>query len=77
MKMPTTTHVAQESTYALLVRSEKQERSGFETAVYLLLIICAAFAVWESAHQPFMLPAIGLMQGAPVAQSSSTRNHSA
>jgi hypothetical protein len=58
----------EESTYALLVRSEQEERSLPESGVYLLLIICTAFAVWQSAQQPFRLPNIGLLQNAPIAQ---------
>ena len=46
----------EESAYAMLVRSEKEERSLPETGVYLLLILCTAFAVWQSAQQPFKLP---------------------
>ncbi|MFN2508879.1 MAG: hypothetical protein ABR589_08915, partial [Chthoniobacterales bacterium] len=59
----------------LLVRSEAEERSLPETAVYLLLIVCTAFAVWQSAHQPFQLPTIGLMQSAPVAQTTAAQRH--
>ena len=57
----------EESAYAMLVRSEKEERSLPETGVYLLLILCTAFAVWQSAQQPFKLPNVGLLQNATVA----------
>ena len=46
-----------ESTYALLVRSEEKERNLFEAAIYALLIFCAVFSVWQVAHQPITVPA--------------------
>jgi hypothetical protein len=58
----------EESTYALLVRSEEEERSLPETITYLLLIACTAFAVWQSAQQPFKVPYVGVRQSAPIAQ---------
>ena len=58
----------EESTYALLVRSEHEERSLPESGVCLLLIVCTAFAVWQSARQPFNVPYLGLLQSAPIAQ---------
>ena len=58
----------EESTYALLVRSSEEERSLPETAVYVLLILCTIFSIWQSAQQPFKLPNIGLLQMPPVAQ---------
>lgn len=45
----------QESTYALLVRSEEKDRSLFETIVYSLLILSAVAAIWQFAHQPINL----------------------
>ncbi len=66
--MNTTEH--EESTYALLVRSEEEERSLPETGVYLLLILCMAFSVWQTAQQPFHLPRIGLLQGDAIAQTA-------
>ena len=62
----------EESTYALLVRSEAEERSLPETGVYLLLILSIAFSVWQSAQQPFQLPNVGLLQGTPIAQVAET-----
>jgi len=45
-----------ESTYALLVRSEEKQRSRFETLIYVLLIVSAAFAVSQFGHQAARLP---------------------
>ena len=39
-----------ESTYALLVRSEEKQRSRFETLIYVLLVVSAAFAVSQFGH---------------------------
>jgi len=58
----------EESTYALLVRSEQEERSLPESGVYFFLIICTAFAVWQSAQQPFKVPHLGMLENAPIAQ---------
>ncbi len=58
----------EESTYALLVRSQEEERSLPETGVYLLLILTMAFAVGQMAQQRFQLPSIGLLQGTPIVQ---------
>ena len=72
---PNTTH--EESTYALLVRSQEEERSFPETAVYLLLILTMTFSVWQSAQQPFQLPSIGLLKGTPIVQAAKISNPSA
>jgi len=63
----------EESTYALLVRSQEEERSLPETGVYLLLILTMAFTAWQAALQPFRLPNIGLLQGTPVVQSAEPK----
>ncbi len=73
MKTKTTTE-HEESTYALLVRSQEEERSLPETGVYFLLILCMAFSVWETAQQPFQLPTIGLLQSSPLAQSATEKD---
>ena len=67
-----TTH--EESTYALLMRSQEEERSIPETAVYLLLILTMAFSFWQTAQQPFQLPTIGLLQGTPIVQVTGKLN---
>jgi hypothetical protein len=62
------------STYALLMRSEQEDRSFPETFVYALLIGSAALAIWYAALQPFRVPvgvippALTIAQAAPVAQ---------
>jgi uncharacterized membrane protein len=45
-----------ESTYAMLVRSEKEEHTRSETAAYLLLILSIAFSVWQAAHMRVTIP---------------------
>ena len=50
MKKISTTPEAFESTYALLVRSEEKQRSRFETLIYVLLVVSAAFAVSQFGH---------------------------
>ena len=42
----------EESTYALLVRSEEKERSFLEILVYTLCIFSAIAAIYQFAHQP-------------------------
>ena len=64
----------EESTYALLVRSSEEERSLPETAVYVLLILCTVFSIWQSAQQPFKLPNIGLLQMPAVAQMAPQKD---
>ncbi|MEO5720700.1 MAG: hypothetical protein ABIR71_04420 [Chthoniobacterales bacterium] len=76
MNTPTYTE-HEESTYALLMRSQEEERSLPETAVYLLLILTMAFSVWQTAQQRFQLPSIGLLQGASIVQAAEPNNSSA
>ena len=47
----------EESTYALLVRSEEKNRDLLEAAIYPLLIIGAVVAICQFAMQPVKLPA--------------------
>lgn len=73
--MKTTTNSQhEESTYALLIRSEAEESSMPETAVYLLLILTMAFSVWLSAQQRFVVPRIGVVQSAPIVQAVNDSN---
>ncbi len=58
----------EESTYALLVRSQEEDRSVPETAIYLLLMLTMAFAGWQTVQQRFELPRIGLLGSVPIAQ---------
>jgi hypothetical protein len=76
--MQPTNHIQhEESTYALLVRSEEGQRNLSESAVYVLLILCTVFSIWQSARQPFQLPNIGMLQSAPVVQVAPGLRHSA
>src|SRR5438876_2945089 len=49
-----------ESTYALLIRSEEKSRNVIEMAIYPLLILGAAIAIWQFAQQTVSIPAAGL-----------------
>ena len=62
---------AADSTYAVLVRSEQEERSAAETAVYLLFILSAVFSIWHVAHQPITLPVDAATQRAAIAQTAT------
>ncbi len=68
MKYETPTVEEFESTYALILRSEKEERSVSESVIYLLLILSALFSIWEVAHQPFQVPTNLIMRSAPLTQ---------
>ena len=56
MKTETLTADQFESTYALIVRSEDKERSIFEGAVYVAVVLSALFSLWQFAKQPVDLP---------------------
>ena len=62
---------AASTTYAVLVRSEQEERSVAESAVYLLFILSAVFSIWQVARQPITLPVDTATQRATIAQSVS------
>jgi len=47
----------EESTYALLVRSEDKKRTLFETIVYGLVILSALVAILQFADQPVLFGA--------------------
>jgi hypothetical protein len=49
-----------ESTYALLVRSEEKGRSALETVAYTAFILSAIFAIWQFTQHPVKIPAAGL-----------------
>ena len=59
------------TTYAVLVRSEQEERSVAEGVVYLLFILCAVFSIWQVARQPITLPVDTATQRATIAQTVS------
>ena len=70
MKNNQSINEVQESTYALLVRSEEKERSLFETAVYGLFILSAVAAIWQVAQQPVALPLDNMPPTASVKQAA-------
>ena len=62
-KPPTTDQLKdqhEESTYALLIRSEEKSRNVIEMAIYPILILGAVIAIWQFAQQPVNIPAAGL-----------------
>ncbi len=50
----------EESTYALLVRSEEKNRGFLETVLYAFFILSAIASIWQFAQQPVQLSAPGL-----------------
>ena len=49
-----------ESTYALLIRSEEKSRNVIEMAIYPILILGAVIAICQFAQQPVNIPSTGL-----------------
>lgn len=68
MNTSQTNNKVNESTYALLVRSEEKERSLFETIAYGLFILSAVAAIWQFAQQPVNLPLDAIPQTASATQ---------
>lgn len=77
MKNLNTNRKAANATYAVLVRSEQEERSAAETAVYLLFILSAVFSIWQVAKQPITLPVDAATQRAAIAQSVTGQHQGA
>jgi hypothetical protein len=50
----------EESTYALLIRSEEKRRNLIEMTLYSFLILGAVIAIWQFAQQPVNIPPAGL-----------------
>jgi len=50
----------QESTYALLVRSEERSRSALEGLAYSTLLLSLAVAIAQFAQHPVNIPAPGM-----------------
>ncbi|HMG06080.1 MAG TPA: hypothetical protein VK581_11495 [Chthoniobacterales bacterium] len=71
MKTNQANNEVHESTYALLVRSEDNERNLFETIVYGLFILSAVAAIWQFAQQPINLPLGDMSRTASASQVSS------
>jgi hypothetical protein len=69
MKTNPSINEVQESTYALLVRSEEKERSLFETIAYSLFILSAVAAIGQFALQPVDLPLQAVPQMASAQQT--------
>jgi hypothetical protein len=69
MKNTNLNRKAADVTYAVLVRSEHEERSAMESVVYLLFIVSAVFSIWQVACQPITLPVDTATQRAAIAQS--------
>jgi hypothetical protein len=57
----------EESTYALLIRSEEKSRGVFETVAYTTVVFSAIFAIGQFAQHPVKIPAAGLQPGLAVA----------
>lgn len=71
MKTNQSINEGQESTYALLVKSEEKERSLFETIAYSLFILSAVAAIGQFALQPVSLPLDTVPQTASVKQAQA------
>ena len=69
MKTNKSLNQVQQSTYAMLVRSEEKERGLFEAVAYGLTILSAVIAIWQFAAQPVKLPVDTLPHTASVAQT--------
>jgi hypothetical protein len=50
-----TTDQHEESTYALLIRSEEKSRNALEVAIYPLLILGPLIAIWQFTQQALNL----------------------
>jgi hypothetical protein len=50
------TNSREESTYALLVRSNERSRDILENALFAVFVLSALFAIWQFAVQPNALP---------------------
>ncbi len=77
MKNTNSKRQAAAATYAVLVRSEHEERSIAESAVYLLFILSAVFSIWQVAHQPITLPVDAATERATIAQAVSGQHQGA
>ena len=62
----------QESTYALLVRSEEKSRNALETVAYLTFILSVVVAFWQFAQNPVNIPVIGSDPGIASQIASTT-----
>ncbi len=65
----------EESTYALLVRSEEKGRGVLETVLYTLFILSAVFTMWQFAQQRIEVPAAGLQCVACATTNAQVTSH--
>jgi len=59
-----------DTTYALLVRSEEKGRSIMETAIYALLGLSAILSILQFVQQPERLPTTLTTQGYEISDTS-------
>ncbi len=64
----------EESTYALIIRSEERNRSLLEVVLYAFFILSAIVSFWQFAHQPVSIPAAGLSPSTPLQSVSTDRD---
>jgi hypothetical protein len=66
-----------ESTYALLVQSEAEEknRTLLESILYVSFILSAVAAIWQFALQPVIVPAAGFQATGSVACADRVGGH--
>ena len=67
MKANEPNNEVEESSYALLVRSEEKKRTYFETIIYSLILLSAVAAILQFAEQPDPLP-LSALPGSAVVQ---------
>ena len=68
MKNTRTKYQTSQSTYALLVHSQEEENSAYETAIYMLLTLIAIFSIWQVAQQPLRSQVTAISQSVSTAQ---------
>ena len=59
-----------DTTYALLVRSEEKGRNIMETAVYALLGLSAILSIWQFIQQPERMPTTLTTQAYEISDTS-------
>jgi hypothetical protein len=64
----------QESTYALLVRSEEKSRTALEAVAYMTFILSVVVAVWQFAQHPVNIRATGLEPTIATSQVAATNS---
>lgn len=64
---------ANESTYALIIRSEEKNRGILEVVLYAFFILSAIISIGQFALQPVSVPAAGLLPGANLANATDVR----